>query len=296
MLVDGFASRLSWLRHTPVCGGPPPHCSCLRDAMTIEPEAPPPRPAGGTIQFLSDGTNFTCLGVAKGAIPAAPDLSGAAVQPVSTGAAFMAALAALAGKQEAGAGILALQQDVVLTDSDTAGYQLPMNITANRTLVIEGGGWVAGERWALATLPMPVQTVRILPAQPCLLACLLTSDALPGLPHAQRAAPSRAWTWAAPRCCCSCSPTAASSCATSTCRAPPTSACLACLPETRAKGSTLRLWKRCPPTWTALRSSPPSTTRPARGWVVGVVAHGYRGAWVSWRMGVVAQKQLPSRG
>ena len=61
----------------------------------------------------------------------------------------MAALAALAGKQEAGAGILALQQDVVLTDSDTAGYQLPMNITANRTLVIDGGGWVAEERGPL---------------------------------------------------------------------------------------------------------------------------------------------------
>ncbi|PRW20989.1 kinase [Chlorella sorokiniana] len=96
--------------------------------------------SGGSVTFITDGTNFTCLGIAEQLFPAAPDLAGASVQPVTSGAAFMAALAALAAKQEAGAGIISLQQDVVLSASDTAGFQLPMNISANRTLAIEGAG------------------------------------------------------------------------------------------------------------------------------------------------------------
>lgn len=96
-----------------------------------------------------DHSNFTCRQQPEGVGGTATDVSFAAIQPVSSPSEFMAALAAQAGLREPGAGAIELRRSIVLRPEDTAGYRLPMNISANRTLAIEGGeAGLAYGRWS----------------------------------------------------------------------------------------------------------------------------------------------------
>ena len=151
--------------------------------------------------------------------PAAANLLDASVQPVKTGAALMAALAALADKTEPGAGVISLQQSVALQPEDTAGYRLPMNISANRTLAFESGGWP--KLLQLLTRVASSRMGDVLCCTPQMHAVRLHTmqNRFPIASLLQLAAPCTAWTLVTPRCCSIWSQAAGWCCATSMCRA-----------------------------------------------------------------------------
>lgn len=87
-----------------------------------------------------DHSNFTCMRQPDNSMGgASANMSDAASQPVDNPVEFMAALAAQAASQQAGVGIIALSNSIALGPDNTVGYRLPLNISANRTLCIEGG-------------------------------------------------------------------------------------------------------------------------------------------------------------
>ncbi|KAI7840569.1 hypothetical protein COHA_005722 [Chlorella ohadii] len=95
----------------------------------------------GIMSIYVDGSNFTCMQQQpESTAGAAATVSDAAPQPVYSAAEFMAALLAQAAKQQGGVGIITLHNSIALGPYDMAGYRLPMNISTNRTLAIEGAG------------------------------------------------------------------------------------------------------------------------------------------------------------
>lgn len=150
-----------------------------------------------------DHSNFTCRQQPEGVGGTAANVSFAAIQPVSNPLEFMAALAAQAGKREPGAGGIELRRSIVLRPEDTAGYRLPMNISANRTLAIEGGEGLGCIRSPGTPVACALGLRSAFTLHMQAVCVLMTRHLLTGrFASAMQPATSRkAWTLAASRCC-----------------------------------------------------------------------------------------------